>query len=75
MKQIIDKFAARHDAIIGRCNALCKSGKPCKRYPIAGHKRCHRHGGGWTRDGRRSKETIALTGRANSGKPIHERGT
>lgn len=69
----IDKFELRYGAMPGRCNAYRKNGVPCHRWPITGYKRCHRHGGGWTRSGRRSKETIAVTGRLNSGKSIHER--
>ncbi len=49
---MIDKFELRYGAKPGRCNALCKSGKPCHRWPITGHKRCHRHGAGYTRPGR-----------------------
>lgn len=34
----------------GRCNAKRKKhpGKLCRRYPLAGAKRCSRHGGGWS---------------------------
>ncbi len=26
------------------------SGKPCHRWPVNGHRRCHRHGAGYTRN-------------------------
>ena len=63
MKQIIDKFELRYGAIPGRCNALCKTGKPCHRYPITGHRRCHRHGGGYTRDNNKHHTQRNTSGR------------
>ncbi len=49
MQDKIDKFLTRYGAKPGRCNAICKSGKPCHRWPCNGHPRCHRHGAGYTR--------------------------
>ena len=45
----IDKFLLRYGAIAGRCNAYTRKHEPCKRWPVNGHKRCHRHGAGYTR--------------------------
>jgi hypothetical protein len=67
-----DPFLLRYGAVPGRCNSVCKSGKPCRRYPVKGHARCHRHGGGWTRPGRSKEHIRTLAARRWNKIPTYE---